>query len=143
MGHNQLWPAKAPVNTLSPSRFQVLDCALQNVLATDIAEETMAQLIDGLPLYRVGGNQGGQRIYRGHPLREHTELCPGVIEKTRLFRQNFAVSQVHVLARVSRHYTFRPITFFTYGFLVARYLFANHGLDSTVIRACQHGIERI
>lgn len=119
MVHNLLRAAKAPVNTLSPSRYQVLNHALQNILATDIAEETMAQLIDGLPLYWVGGNQGGQRIYRGHPLKEHTVLCLGVIEKTRLFRQNFALSQVNVFARVSQHHLFLPILFFTHGFSYA------------------------
>lgn len=33
-------------------------------------------------------------------MREHTALCPGVTEQTRLFRENFTLSDVHIIVRV-------------------------------------------
>ena len=85
MVYSPTWAAKAPANTLSQARYQILQHAVQNILETEIAEETMAQLIDGMPLYRVGGNQGGHRVYRGHPMRDHTALCPALQSRLGFF----------------------------------------------------------
>lgn len=63
MVYTPAWAAKAPASTPSLSRYQILQHAVQNILQTDIVDGTMAQLIDGMPLHRVGGKQGGHRIY--------------------------------------------------------------------------------
>lgn len=63
--------------------------AVSNVLSTDIAKITYAQIIDGLPLASVAQDTGYE-LPNGHPLHNgHKDLCPGVLEKTEEFRARF------------------------------------------------------
>lgn len=64
--------------------------AILNILSTDIAEETYAQIIDGLPIARVAMESATDPLPNNHPiLDQHKELCAGVLEKTREFRNGF------------------------------------------------------
>lgn len=61
--------------------------AINNILNTDIAETTLAQIVDGLPLADVAQDSKSPHPPKGHPVYAHTELCAGVIEKTHELRQ--------------------------------------------------------
>ncbi|KAK7934571.1 hypothetical protein PG985_000066 [Apiospora marii] len=64
--------------------------AITRLISTDIAEVTYAQLFDGLPLSDVAGNRGYSAFPDDHPIYEvHEELCPGMVDKTRKFRNEF------------------------------------------------------
>lgn len=63
--------------------------AVTNVLSTELAESTFAQLVDGLPLWDVVFGLGHYGHDREEPVFKHRELCPGVLEKTRAFRTAF------------------------------------------------------
>lgn len=63
--------------------------AIRNVLSTELAESTFAQLIDGLPLWDVVSALGHYGLDREEPVFNHQELCPGVLEKTKTSLANF------------------------------------------------------
>lgn len=71
-----------------------LDSALGNVLGTERALETYAQIVDGLPLASVAVDKYGDRYekYRNHPIARHTSLCLGATETARAFLAQFTVS---------------------------------------------------
>ncbi|KAI8315794.1 Aryl-alcohol dehydrogenase [Colletotrichum sp. SAR11_240] len=71
--------------------------ALWNVLATEIAEITFAQIIDGLPLAEVAQDSGNGSLPNGHPIHDlHQQLCPGVIQKTHEFRDKFDPGTIQI-----------------------------------------------
>ena len=69
-------------NNLSGQHLGIFKQAIANMLATNIAEETYAQIIDGLPLTRVAQDSGNGGLPPDHPIHEeHSELCSGVLDK--------------------------------------------------------------
>lgn len=64
--------------------------ALRNILSTDVAEHTYAQILDGLPTEQ-SFLEGYVRIDKTHPVFElgHTEICEGFLDKAREFRDRF------------------------------------------------------
>jgi hypothetical protein len=77
------------VEVHGPDHYRILVRAIRNVLLTGLAELTMAQLVDGLPLAASGWDARGSLIIGDHPLTEHESLCDGVIDQTREFRSAF------------------------------------------------------
>lgn len=68
----------------------VFDRATLNVLSTELAKVTYAQIIDGFPLASVAQETAGNGLPDWHPLFDtHKELCPGVLEKTEEFWAQF------------------------------------------------------
>jgi len=66
--------------------------AVSNILSTEIAHLTYAQIVDGLPLSSVADDtyDNGGSLSHMHPLyTKHNELCPGVLERTRQFLAGF------------------------------------------------------
>jgi hypothetical protein len=62
------------------------------VLYTKVAEQTFAQIIDGLPT-----SQSFSEFHwtpDGHPVIAHSELCPGMVEKACEFRANFKATML-------------------------------------------------
>ncbi|KAI8228095.1 Aryl-alcohol dehydrogenase [Colletotrichum sp. SAR 10_86] len=79
--------------------------ALWNVLATEIAEITFAQIIDGLPLTEVAQDSGNGSLPNGHPIHEvHQKLCSGVIEKTHEFRDKFDPGTIQIDSKLINDY---------------------------------------
>lgn len=79
--------------------------AIMKILATEIAETTYAQIIDGLPIADVVDDcqdppYGEHPIYQAHP-----ELCPGILDKAREFRAEFRPEALTFNARVGRDMT--------------------------------------
>lgn len=68
--------------------------AIRNIISTDVAEQTYAQILDGLPT-----EQSLEDSYvwiEGHPVYElkHKEICAGFIEKARHFRDQFNITDL-------------------------------------------------
>lgn len=61
--------------------------AITNVLHTNAAEFTLAQLIDGLPLRKVAHSTKGVHFHEC--VIEHKTLSPGAMDKAREFRDDF------------------------------------------------------
>ncbi|KAF4450476.1 hypothetical protein F53441_6475 [Fusarium austroafricanum] len=58
----------------------VLDKAIRNVLSTELAQFTYAQIIDGLPIADVAWDRRLPRIMGEHIIDDHETLCPGALE---------------------------------------------------------------
>lgn len=75
---------------LPTTHRQVFRQGLANVLATEIAQTTFAQIIDGLPLSDVENDKYDGSISMDHPLHNsHAELCPGALSKADQLREEF------------------------------------------------------
>lgn len=77
------------IDALEEHHRSVFRRALSNLLATEVAEFTYAQILDGLPTVE-SQNESHPRL-EGHPVYEldHRELCAGSLDKAREFRAHF------------------------------------------------------
>lgn len=91
------------IEHLAPSHHATLVEAIRNVLSTELAELTMAQLVDGLPLESWVWNARGCLLIRGHPLIGHETLCEGALEQTKRFREGFDPAVLRFDAPVCLH----------------------------------------
>ncbi|KFA56062.1 hypothetical protein S40293_00044 [Stachybotrys chartarum IBT 40293] len=74
---------------LDTDHRDVYSRAVKVILATDVAETTMAQLVDGLPRADVAWEARGNLLTKAHPLADHEQLCTGVLEMTQSLRDGF------------------------------------------------------
>lgn len=89
---------------LGGAHHDALIRAISNVLSTEIAEETYAQIIDGLPLASVVQDTANGGLPDDHPIHDaHLDFCPGVLEKTREFRREFDISSLKIGSAVSEY----------------------------------------
>lgn len=65
--------------------------AITNIRHTEIAEQTFAQIVDGLPTKSSFSELHSTSKDLGHPASTHVSLCEGVIERTRQFRTTFDI----------------------------------------------------
>lgn len=105
-----VWVTTPPPKTIEKSTIaQALDDAHQvafvraitNVLATDIAELTLAQLVDGLPLWDVAIDSSCYTYMIDEPVFNHKELCPGVMEKLQALRHLFDPLSMEIRTEVN------------------------------------------
>lgn len=77
------------IDALEEHHQTVFRRALSNLLATEVAEFTYAQILDGLPTV-ASQNESHPRL-EGHPVYEldHRELCEGSLDRAREFRARF------------------------------------------------------
>jgi len=81
-------PQQLSLDDLDGDHHHLLVCAIMRVLSTELAEVTYAQIIDGLPTGDVAYEAYGTP-YAGHPIDQaHNELCPGMLDKARQFRDD-------------------------------------------------------
>ncbi|KAL6361420.1 hypothetical protein LRP88_04888 [Fusarium phalaenopsidis] len=78
------------IDALPDSRQDTFRRALGNILSTDNAVHTYAQILDGLPTEQ-SFLEGYVRLDETHPVFElgHTEMCEGFLDKAREFRDRF------------------------------------------------------
>jgi len=81
---------------LDEPHLRVFSQALSNILNTEIAETTFAQIVDGLPLADVAFSIRGRRDTKYDPVFKHTQLCPGAVERARAFREEFDPARLAV-----------------------------------------------
>lgn len=79
---------------LDPEHYAAFDSAMSNVLGTDIARQTIAQLMDGIPLYPVHSLKYGLINFHGAPVQSHIELCPNAQENADKFIANFSPAEL-------------------------------------------------
>lgn len=82
---------QATIEILDGPHQQAVRLAISNILNTEIAETTYAQIVDGLPLIDVVRDVYGDLLWDDHPICAHTELGPASLETTRKFRASFDV----------------------------------------------------
>jgi hypothetical protein len=109
--HRIVQPQLASVQELSADHLAAFSQAISNILSTEIAELTFAQILDSLPLIDVYLDKYVFRLNYKHPLRNHKVLSPGVLEEIRQYRASFDSTVLQVNAQVSMRYTVQtPIT---------------------------------
>lgn len=86
---------------LDEAHQAVFHTAVTNVLSTQIAESTFAQIIDGFPLKDVAFGNGGHGHTIYDPVFKHTTLCPGALEKAIQFRASFNPREMEMEVEVS------------------------------------------
>ncbi|RBQ70338.1 hypothetical protein FVER14953_08852 [Fusarium verticillioides] len=77
---------------LDVEHLSAFERALRRILETDIAEQTYAEVLDGLPL--SDSYLSFQYPQDGHPALEHEELSEGARERVREFRSNLDISSL-------------------------------------------------
>lgn len=101
-------------NIRSERHRHVLDGAIKNALATELAQFTYAQIMDGLPTGDVCFDRRFPHVFGEHPIDScHDELCPGALEKAQEYYQQWnsdvltldlAVSRIsNILCRIATH----------------------------------------
>lgn len=82
------------LDLLDDEHVQTFKQALMNILMTDVAELTYAQILDGLPTEQ--SLHDSFVFMEGHPVYqlEHKEICEGYLEKAREFRSQFDPSSL-------------------------------------------------
>ena len=83
--------------------------AIKTILGSDLAEITMAQLVDGLPLADIAWEARGNFLCRAHPLADHEQLCKDALEKVRSLRDDFGPETLSFEPHVSRSPLFRHL----------------------------------
>lgn len=69
---------------------EVLARAIKNVLSTELAVFTFAQIVDGLPTADVAWDRRYPGIFGDHIIDDvHAELCSGAMEKARELYENW------------------------------------------------------
>lgn len=82
-------------SALSSELQKLLQQALHNLLSTDIARHTLAQIVDGVPLpSTLEDTWGGLDLEPDHPLFAHKSLCPGILAKTEELLRTFEVKDL-------------------------------------------------
>ena len=108
-----LYVTVPPPESIQKSRVdQVLDYAHQkaleravmNVISAPVAEETFAQIVDGLPLRSVALGTQNHRVLRGDPIDNHSEICPGALNRAKEFQSRFDTADLEVRSIVSIEY---------------------------------------
>ncbi|KAL2285262.1 hypothetical protein FJTKL_08222 [Diaporthe vaccinii] len=79
----------ATIEILDGPHQEAVRLAVSNILTTEIAETTYAQIIDDLPLVGVVRDVYGDLLCDDHPICAHTELSAGILETARNFRTGF------------------------------------------------------
>ncbi|KAK4033968.1 hypothetical protein C8A01DRAFT_19160 [Parachaetomium inaequale] len=98
---------KAPVSGLAQHHRDVFDRALRNVLATELAQTTYAQIIDGFPIVSVAKDARWGHIDHEHPVfaNNHDKICPGAWEKMEEFHSSFNVGVLTMDKRLLHAYS--------------------------------------
>lgn len=75
---------KSSINVLDGEYHELVTRASCNILSTEIAQTTFAQIVDGLPLPSVlEDTHAGLDLELDHPLFTHESLCSGALERSR------------------------------------------------------------
>ncbi|KAF5622168.1 uncharacterized protein FTJAE_11029 [Fusarium tjaetaba] len=89
-------PDYASLDRIEGHHYHSLAVALRNVLNTDIALVTFAQIIDGLPTADVVWDRYSATYEPSHPIVNHKTLCEGALERAKAFRSKFSMADVMV-----------------------------------------------
>lgn len=80
---------------------QTLDRAIRNVLSTELAQFTYAQIVDGLPIADVAWDRRLPGIMGEHIIDDHETLCPGALEQAQVYYKEWDPSTLNFDPEVS------------------------------------------
>lgn len=83
-------PDVASLNMLDEDHRQSLERAPLRILDTSLAEDTYAEILDGMPMAET--YRDFFYSWKTHPSVKHADLCPGSREKARKFRTAFDIT---------------------------------------------------
>ncbi|RKK26191.1 hypothetical protein BFJ63_vAg6645 [Fusarium oxysporum f. sp. narcissi] len=91
------------LDVLDNEHRKVLERAVRNLLSTEVAEVIYAQILDGLPTEK--SLRDSSDYVKDHPVHsiQHTEICPGYVEKAREFSNQFDLSQLQIKFKIGAH----------------------------------------
>ncbi|KAH7026608.1 uncharacterized protein B0I36DRAFT_366150 [Microdochium trichocladiopsis] len=92
--------SEASTTSLSPAHNAALHRAVQRVLSTGLAHDTLAQILDGLPTIDVALDRYQHRIYPEHPLHRHTAISGKARVAAREIVARFGLAEDGVLPRL-------------------------------------------
>ena len=90
----------ASAQLLDPMHYEMFHTAISHILSMPITRFTIAQLIDGLPLYSVVLESAAANNLTGAPIQAHTQLCEGAIERADEFIKTFDPNSLLFRAQV-------------------------------------------
>jgi hypothetical protein len=86
---------KSSIGILDDQCHELVARALRNTLSTEIAQSTLAQIVDGLPLLSVlEDTHRGLELKSDHPFLTHESLCPGAFEKIKEILSTFKIENL-------------------------------------------------
>jgi hypothetical protein len=95
--------SRVPFDAIASDHHRkVLEKAIRNVLSTELAIFTYAQIIDGLPIADVAWDRRLPGIMGEHIIDEHETLCPGVMEKAHEYYEKWQPSSLMCFPEVGR-----------------------------------------
>ncbi|KAH6624779.1 hypothetical protein B0J18DRAFT_449986 [Chaetomium sp. MPI-SDFR-AT-0129] len=80
---------RVAIEVLDLDHYHPLTRVLSNVLSTDLAQVTYAQLIDGIPMVGTAWDMRAYLLFKDHPLVAHDKLCEGAMERAQVFCSTF------------------------------------------------------
>ncbi|KAI1362412.1 hypothetical protein F5Y08DRAFT_312047 [Xylaria arbuscula] len=92
-----------PPDGLDAEHLDILTLAMSNILRTEVAEFTYAQIVDGSPT-SLEFQLSHRWPPKDHPVREHKTLCPGAREKTCKLRSEFQITSLRFSPELLRGY---------------------------------------
>jgi hypothetical protein len=81
--------SRIPFDNDRSEHHKAFSRAISNVLSTELALFTFAQIIDGLPTADVAWDRRYSHLVGIHPIEQHEDICPGVLARARRFREDF------------------------------------------------------
>lgn len=101
------YDSRVPFNSIASERHrQILDRAIRNVLSTELAQLTYAQIIDGLPVADVAWDRRLPGIMGEHIIDDHGTLCPGALEQAQVYYKEWDPSGLNLDPGVGHRTTF-------------------------------------
>ncbi|KAK4182116.1 hypothetical protein QBC35DRAFT_396605 [Podospora australis] len=101
--------SRVPFTDNGTEHYEIFSRALKKVLSTDLALETYAQIIDGLPTADIAYDRRSPGLFGDHPIEEHEELCPGAVERAKEFRESFDISVLTLDPQLIRAFSRAPV----------------------------------
>ena len=91
-----------PIGDLQPTHQRILVRALSNVWSTPCAQIAYGQILDGVPVPAIYKNKAAFRsLPIAHPAwKEHRQLCPGVVDKLKEFREQNDLTKLKLDSQV-------------------------------------------
>ncbi|KAI1331896.1 hypothetical protein F5Y16DRAFT_359527 [Xylariaceae sp. FL0255] len=97
----------APLENLDSVHLEAFNLALSNLLHTEVAEYTLAQIVDGLPT-RLSFSQSHRWSPLDHPALSHENICSGALEKTLQARADLNIQSLRFNPALLEHFQDEP-----------------------------------
>ncbi|KAG8162147.1 hypothetical protein KVR01_007912 [Diaporthe batatas] len=98
------------LENLTTDQLDIFHRALSRTLGSELAIETFAQIVDGLPTADIAWDKRYPFIFGDtHPIEAHVTICPGVEEKTRTYLQQYDLHSLLFDPQVVQQYQDAPI----------------------------------